>query len=595
MEKGSASASASASGSAQSSAEYPRHALGWHHYKALGVHVDATQDQIKSSYKKLALIYHPDKNPGQEEKFKRISEAYACLSDTEKREKYDLLGDGTYQKTVEKQQSAKIEVSREEVVQEWSIYYAFLAGTLLVDYLVGMKVEWLIGSVLLGYFGYKQRLTQMDYMLIGGVVFCSILLTILLSPKLASVLGSVSVYTMGIALQNRLTVQIDLSVVSWCLMVALVLFLVPMHTLGYFLGCFMFCSGLALIYRQKKQYALIFELLYVHPSLVLKCRELLFPVISVVVWVPILLWNVGLVQTGVFRASLLHIEWLPLPFIYLVAWIEMLCYAEYQSFLKTFIPVVVSTTCIYLITPSQYLPILISFTLNIGLLMNLNKFFPLVDKIMASLELDQKFTSINQNIWKILLIASNLLVFGLLTFVDMYFNEPQFWGIDITLKKSLKKSTNTQTLPNQPQTPRSITFMWIDLGIYGLLTAHLFVLYSLNYLPPSFSHIREVYLSLKRKILDFLYDPRDRDSSSSVGGFFYSAPKIHINLTATNKSKPKDKTDPTYKSARQEKRDAIRDAARAQKKTQKEKEEKKAPRKKVPLKPSFVNTNKNDN
>ena len=65
------------------------------YYKILGVPKEATAQEIKKSYRKLALKYHPDKNPGNkqaEEKFKELSEANEVLSDPEKRKKYDRLG-----------------------------------------------------------------------------------------------------------------------------------------------------------------------------------------------------------------------------------------------------------------------------------------------------------------------------------------------------------------------------------------------------------------------------------------------------------------------------------------------------------------------
>src|SRR2546421_623731 len=64
------------------------------YYETLGVPKNASKDEIKSSYRKLALQYHPDRNKtaGAEEKFKEISEAYAVLSDDEKRKRYDTYG-----------------------------------------------------------------------------------------------------------------------------------------------------------------------------------------------------------------------------------------------------------------------------------------------------------------------------------------------------------------------------------------------------------------------------------------------------------------------------------------------------------------------
>lgn len=64
-------------------------------YEILGVSRDASQDEIKKAYRKLALQYHPDKNPGDkeaEEKFKEVAEAYAILNDSEKRARYDRYG-----------------------------------------------------------------------------------------------------------------------------------------------------------------------------------------------------------------------------------------------------------------------------------------------------------------------------------------------------------------------------------------------------------------------------------------------------------------------------------------------------------------------
>jgi len=73
---------------------------GTDYYKVLGVEKNATNDELKKAYRKLAMKYHPDKNKDNkaaEAKFKEVSEAYAVLSDKEKRRQYDEFGANGFQ------------------------------------------------------------------------------------------------------------------------------------------------------------------------------------------------------------------------------------------------------------------------------------------------------------------------------------------------------------------------------------------------------------------------------------------------------------------------------------------------------------------
>lgn len=65
------------------------------YYEVLGLKKGASEDEIKKAFRKMAMKYHPDRNPGDkeaEEKFKEVNEAYSVLSDPDKKSKYDRFG-----------------------------------------------------------------------------------------------------------------------------------------------------------------------------------------------------------------------------------------------------------------------------------------------------------------------------------------------------------------------------------------------------------------------------------------------------------------------------------------------------------------------
>lgn len=83
------------------------------HYDILGIKYDATADELKISYRKLAVKFHPDKNPGNlffEERFQEIQQAYDVLSNPEKRKIFDLIRNNHFHE--DKENSAANESDR---------------------------------------------------------------------------------------------------------------------------------------------------------------------------------------------------------------------------------------------------------------------------------------------------------------------------------------------------------------------------------------------------------------------------------------------------------------------------------------------------
>lgn len=75
-----------------------KHNMSKDYYQILGVSKNASTEEIKKAYRKLALQYHPDRGGGKdaEEKFKEVNEAYQILSDQQKRQRYDQFGDAAF-------------------------------------------------------------------------------------------------------------------------------------------------------------------------------------------------------------------------------------------------------------------------------------------------------------------------------------------------------------------------------------------------------------------------------------------------------------------------------------------------------------------
>jgi curved DNA-binding protein len=94
------------------------------YYKILGVEKGASKEELKKAYRKLALKYHPDRNKGNkeaEEQFKKISEAYAVLSDPEKRQQYDTFGSTGFQQRYSQEDIFR-NVDLGDILREFGIF-----------------------------------------------------------------------------------------------------------------------------------------------------------------------------------------------------------------------------------------------------------------------------------------------------------------------------------------------------------------------------------------------------------------------------------------------------------------------------------------
>ncbi|KAL8616939.1 hypothetical protein ACOMHN_041857 [Nucella lapillus] len=149
-------------------------------YEVLDVKKDCKESDMKKAYRKLALQMHPDKNkaPGATEAFKAIGNAYAVLSDAEKRRKYDVYGPELQQQSSQSQSDYTHGGSEGDITPE-ELFNMFFGGGFpseLVDKCIGSKLHIImkndkeIVGTLLGFDDYVKgrRVTKLDKLLLNG-------------------------------------------------------------------------------------------------------------------------------------------------------------------------------------------------------------------------------------------------------------------------------------------------------------------------------------------------------------------------------------------------------------------------------------------
>ena len=102
------------------------------YYEVLGVARGANEDELKKAYRRFAIQFHPDRNPGDkqaEEKFKELDEAYQVLSDPEKRAQYDRFGHAAFQGAAGRRAVSAASISRQGFEEVFSDIFGDFFGT----------------------------------------------------------------------------------------------------------------------------------------------------------------------------------------------------------------------------------------------------------------------------------------------------------------------------------------------------------------------------------------------------------------------------------------------------------------------------------
>jgi len=205
-------------------------------YELLGVPINSTFEDIKRSYRKLALKHHPDKaisngSLDNGEKMKDIALAYAVLSDTEKRSIYDRFGIEGIERS---ELLAKDQTIIPYVHKLWLYGFGGWMGVLVIDYLLGFPIEWL--CIVIGLFIalFQNDIPKKEkFSIIGVLLIVDVVLYFLVPTNYLKFFSNCLVITGLLAAQNTIVKYVDFSTFVW--VVAILIEAVRSFEYEYFL------------------------------------------------------------------------------------------------------------------------------------------------------------------------------------------------------------------------------------------------------------------------------------------------------------------------------------------------------------------------
>lgn len=548
----------------------PDHPDKWKNYHVLNVNVDATEEEIKSSYKRLALMFHPDKNIGNaeaEQKFKQVATAYKVLIDPESRRRYDLLGQAECPTETNPMEN-KIEVREGQVLRDWGLFFVAFTVFGTVDYILDFSTELVITAIASVYLLYYAEIPLGHAVLI---TFLDILGCIILPHAWMTTLGFFTLACLGVLLQNRDIIQIDRSVLA-VLFSAVAIYYRPdlsHSSVGTFCGTNAFLAILYAGYYFREYSLKRFPLLYILPSTILSYHSYFEPTALYLFWSPI--WFCNTLSQRVFSHYhlLSHLEWIPLALVWICIWFEDVLTLNFRKLGKNFCIVILPAVALVSFLPVPIVEGAVVLVVHSCLLWILIKWGRQLTERLTSNNAKKSDENLVAYSPPVVLRIVQIFYLASLIASDLYLNHFQFL---LSFNNDRTTANPEEVKPKKWKKSRMEEKNVLDAGfhislVFGLITSYFLVMHCLEQLPsPLFKTYREFY----SKIVDwFQYQVSlNKDDKVKGGGGMWSGPPVTVHLDGTAKGKVKEKTDIDYKSAREMRREKEREAAKEAKKAE---------------------------